>query len=208
MGKREVALGRVLLEADLREVQKPAAPRLDDLPAHLQTEILHLYRVLGGIQDQPRLAPGKWDLSFAGFVVELDEEQHFNQYRLSTLLADWATDLPWTSDYLRYSADHEALCSRKASHGGYWTKTSCERLFGPAGPKGDLTSSNGSPRWKQRALYDAMKDAYCVAGEVSLARLSCHDDVGGHLLGTVLDGKAPLDVDALRALLETRTPHH
>lgn len=207
MGKREVALGRLLTEAGLRDSVKPPAPRMDDIPA-MQEDILHLYRALGGVLNEPRLAPGQWDLCFDGLVVELDEEQHFNQYRLFTLQPSWASHLPWTTEYVRYCRDHEDLCSRKASRGGYWTNPSCERLFGPAGATGDLECANGSPRWKQRALYDAMKDAYCVAGEVSLARLSCHDDVGGHLLGIVLDGKAPLDVGALRALLETRTPHH
>lgn len=206
MGKREVALGRLLTAAGLRESTKPPAPRMDTMPSR-QEEILHLYRALGGVLDEPRLAPGAWDLSFVGLVVELDEEQHFNQYRLVTLRTAKTSHLPWSTDYVRQCRDHQDLCSRKASRGGYWTNASCERLFGPAGVTGDLSAANGSPRWKQRALYDAMKDAYCASGAVRLARLSCHDDVGGNSLGMVLDGKAPLDSAALQALLDTRTFH-
>jgi hypothetical protein len=35
--------------------------------------------------------------------------------------------------------------------------SSTEGHFGPSGPRGDL-SGRGSSRWKQRALYDFMKD--------------------------------------------------
>jgi hypothetical protein len=50
----------------------------------VQRCILEVFRSLGGLAG-PILNPGKWDISTADFVVEFDEEQHFNRYRLMTL---------------------------------------------------------------------------------------------------------------------------
>lgn len=64
----------------------PARPGLNDLTE--AEELLHLYRSLGGAQERPDLRSGLWDLVFAGpFLVELDEELHFNRYRAATLAA-------------------------------------------------------------------------------------------------------------------------
>ena len=46
---------------------------------------MHVYRRLGGIRPEPRVAPGGWDVVAGGYAWELDEEQHFNRYRLITL---------------------------------------------------------------------------------------------------------------------------
>jgi hypothetical protein len=41
----------------------------------------------------------------------------------------------------------------------------------------------GSPRWKQRALYDAMRDLAAVSGVVKLARVAVFDGVDSAPLG-------------------------
>jgi hypothetical protein len=63
----------------------------------------------------------------------------------------------------------------------------------------------GAPRWKQRALYDAIKDLWALENQVQFARLSIYDAVGGVLLGSVLEGRAAANSDALQDLLQTRT---
>jgi hypothetical protein len=79
-----------------------------------------------------------------------------------------------------------------------------EQMFGPAGPRGILDGA-GSPRWKQRAIYDAMRDAAALHGSVRLVRLSTYDEVGGATLGCALEGTAPVERDALQRLIEERT---
>ena len=55
------------------------------------------------------LRPGTWDLSFAdGLVVELDEELHFNRYRLTTLQSVESMKLPWRDAYLDFCTRYEA----------------------------------------------------------------------------------------------------
>lgn len=176
------------------------------MPPAAAARILDLYRSLGGSAEAfVVFRPGVWDIVLAdGVIVELDEEQHFNRYRRATLEPGWTATLPWAADYARYSAEHEAAALKKASRGGYWASASTERMFGPADAPGVFTPS-GSPRWKQRALYDAMRDVLAATGEVRLSRVAVWDDVGDTTLARVLDGRAEVDHEALAELVSRRT---
>lgn len=162
---------------------------------------MSLYRDLGGTQVDPRLAPGGWDLAFTdGLLLELDEDMHFNRYRNVTLQTSWASELPWTAAYRGYVVAGE----RTSGTGGRrWTNPSAERMFGAADPDGIL-GAHGAPRWKQRALYDAMKDASAAAGQVKLARLSIYDVVDGRSLNDVLYGRAIVGANSLEELITER----
>ncbi len=179
---------------------------MTDLSSDNAARIEAIYASLGGaIVDRP-FRPGAWDLQFeGGLVVELDGELHFNRYRRLTLEEGWATQLPWQNNYLQFADEFEALCLRVGRLGQRWTNPSCEHFFGVADPRGTFVAV-GAPRWKQRALYDAMKDIAAIGnGRWRLARLATLDVVGGISLGDALDGKARVDPDALRDLLERRT---
>lgn len=186
--------------------QRPPAPRLDVLPADLRAAVVALYRDLGGQQEQPVLRPGAWDLALdGGVVVELDEELHFNRYRKKTLAEPWARNLPWKDAYLVMCAHEEDACLRAGSWGKRWTNESCERMFGPAAPTTQLDLPGGAPRWKQRALYDAVKDAVAsVSGEPRVVRLAVHDEIGGVVLGALLEGRDRVASSELRTLVEQR----
>jgi len=177
---------------------------MNDLPAVVAGEALTLYRSLGGLQAQPDLRPGAWDLVFdSPLLVELDEELHFNRYRAATLAASWEQQLPWTASYRDHCADHEDDCLTAGSWGKRWTNDSAGRMFS-GGPVGDL-DGDGAPRWKQRALYDAIKDTMSgSAGGARLVRVAIYDLVGGVVVGAMLDGVAPIDVPGLRTLVEAR----
>lgn len=182
-------------------VRKPSSPRLGSLPAEVVGQVMDIYRALGGIQDAPKLAPGSWDVVYTdGLLIELDEDMHFNRYRGSTLDAPWAAKLPWTTAYRGYVVDGE----RRAGSGGKrWTNPSAEKMFGPADYDG-VIGLHGAPRWKQRAMYDAMKDATAAAGQVRLARLSIYDQIDGHLLNDVLYGRVKVDAAAVERLVTRR----
>lgn len=205
-GGRATALSRLLGHIGLEVVAvRPAPPRLMDFGLTRQAELLRLYAELGGAVRQPKLRPGAWDLALAdGRVVELDEELHFNRYRTLTLQQPWSADLPWRDAYLQHCVRHELECLRAGTWGKRWTNASCEALFGSAGTPGDLEA--GSPRWKQRALYDAMKDAQAAqGGGPPLVRVSVYDPLGDHALGDALENAASADADALARLVEVRT---
>jgi hypothetical protein len=180
----------------------PSAPRLDTLPAGTAELVMDLYRMLGGIQAAPRLAPGPWDVAYSdGLLLEFDEDLHFHRYRGTTLNAPWAELLPWTVPYRQYVRDGE----RRAGTGGRrWTTPAAERLFGRADPDG-VFGGYGAPRWKQRALYDAMKDAAAAVGQVRLARISIYDTVEDVVLNDVLYRRAHVSADAIADLVNQRT---
>jgi hypothetical protein len=188
-GARAAGLQAILASAGLTPATAPPAPRLSDL-GPLAAKIESLYRALGGRQLDPSLRPGAWDLAVCdGLLVELDEELHFNRYRRLTMEATWAAPLPWSSDYRRHCVDYEPSCLAAAQWGKRWTNPSCERLFGAGATPGEL-AGGGAPRWKQRALYDAIKDAAASAGSVQLARVATVDVVAGAQLGDVLAGRS------------------
>ncbi|HEY6532073.1 MAG TPA: hypothetical protein VIY72_07200 [Acidimicrobiales bacterium] len=136
--------------------------------------------------------------------MELDEELHFNRYRAVTLCKDWASLLPWTEDYLGFVTEEEPLCSKAAGWGKRWTSPSSEAMFGQPSAPGDF-SGGGAPRWKQRALYDAMKDLASIDGAgLRLVRLSVHDRVGTATLHELLTGRADPDLDSLASLVSRR----
>jgi hypothetical protein len=206
MGAQEDRLAEVLhTQLGFTEADKPPRPKLTAMPPDARKQVIDLYRALGGIHPDPPLTTGSWDSAYAGnLMVELDESAHFNRYRVTTLEPAWAQHLPWHGAYAEFSVQFEDVCLKERGWGGYWTNTSTERLFGPPGPQRSLDGA-GSPRWKQRALYDAMRDIAALHGIVRLVRLSVYDELGGAPLGRALSGKAPLDTESLRALIVERT---
>lgn len=207
-GARAEALQNLLNRAGLVSAASiPAAPRLGDLPDEAQVAVVALYRALGGTEPVRPPRPGAWDLAFeGGLVVELDEELHFNRYRSTTLETPWSADLPWYEDYRAFCSRHEAECLDAGKWGKRWTTPSCESMFGPPGDVGELEGP-GAPRWKQRALYDAMKDIAALASDsLHLVRLSVWDTIGGIRLGDALVIGTVVDPDELHELVRRRTP--
>lgn len=146
--------------------------------AGIMNEVVRTYNKLGGILDVPPLSFGKWDICLDGFIVELDEEQHFNRYRAVTLESylyhvEKGFDIV---NYAKYCVDYENNCLKKSSWGKYWTSPSTEKQFGLPGIKGDLENI-GSPRWRQRAFYDYLRDAFAIIYRTPLVRISIYDKI-------------------------------
>jgi hypothetical protein len=202
-GARADALSTLLTAAGFQPVAKPAAPRV-----HTDALAL-LYRQLGGIREDPTLRPGSWDLAVAAIdgsviVIELDEELHFNRYREQTLAAPWYDNTAWSPEYSTLCKQHERRCLQAGAWGKRWTTPSCEKLFGQGGPAGQVAGA-GAPRWKQRALYDAIKDLAAISGDgPRLARLSIYDQLDGRELEAQLQRPAQSDPAALMDLVNRR----
>ena len=204
-GARARALEQVLTRIGYKPTQSRPGPRITELSAQQREQLSLLYRALGGKRASPQFRPGAWDLAFSGgLVIELDEELHFNRYRNETLQQEWTANLPWRIDYLLFTERHETECLAAGRWGQRWTSTSSEALFGGPDPAGKFTSG-GAPRWKQRALYDAIKDAASLdVSDLRVARLATVDIVGGARLGAGLEGRHAVDLEALQELLLTR----
>src|SRR4051794_16852667 len=122
VGDHQRALLHALINAGFEAATAPASLRIGMLPADAQAQVLELYRTLGGIQDRPVLTPAGWDCPLVGgLIVELDELQHFNRYRATTLDPAWTLRLPWRADYLTFCAAHEADCVRTKASSKFWS---------------------------------------------------------------------------------------
>lgn len=154
-------------------------PKVDDVAeSAFSGEIKRVYQSLGGIRPSIPLNLLPWDMEFGGIAVELDEYLHFNRYRSITLNSTNYIHLPRfpTDDYQRYCSEHENMCLKVGRWGKRWSSTSCEAQFGDASQPGDL-SGNGSPRWKQRAFYDFVKDLSRLLTDVTVVRVALWDIV-------------------------------
>jgi hypothetical protein len=211
MGKREIALRQLLLggTAETRSLPFPGREEIMRLP--LKDELQRVYLRLGGIQTEFPLhqKKGSWDIEWNGVAVELDEKLHFNRYRAVTLTSSLYKDLSNfpLEEYQAYCTQFEQQCLKAGGYGGKWSNPSCERQFGTASPSGVL-SGNGSPRWKQRAFYDFVKDLSPIVLGVPLARVAVWDDVTvgskTYTLGTMLDKGIGEAAAAVSELVKSR----
>lgn len=179
---------------------------IEALPATAASMLLVIFRELGGVPAyQAALAPRGWDMQADQVLIEFDEDLHFNRYRARLLATPWAPDLPWSTMYREYSTEMEGMCLKAGMHGRKWASPSSDRMFGGSDERGVLEPL-GPSRWKQRALYDAIKDAYALySPEVSLARVSIHDEIGGMNVNQATKKGILLEPEALRAFVTART---
>ncbi|ACL42032.1 hypothetical protein Achl_4081 (plasmid) [Pseudarthrobacter chlorophenolicus A6] len=176
-----------------------------DLPAATVDMMMVIFRELGGVPGEPRLAPQHWDMQADELLIEFDEDLHFNRYRTLSLATPWSRHLPWSEAYGRYAVRMEGMCLRAGSHGGKWANQFSDRMFGGSDQEGAL-GPLGPSRWKQRAIYDALKDAYALHTRgVALARVSIHDDIGGLNVNVATKRDIILPPAALRSFIEGRT---
>ena len=182
MGARENTLGHLLAEAGYpvgeQQLRRPTSRNRGSGSEPTRQEVFRVYRQIGGVLDEVPYRPGQWDLILGNVAVELDEEQHFNRYRLATLNSYVYRSLPCfpISPYRTYCREHERECVRKASNRRYWSSKSTVEQFGEGDPPGHFGES-GSPRWKQRAFYDFLKDLALEIVGTRVARIAVWDTV-------------------------------
>jgi hypothetical protein len=204
-----LCLGRAgleVLDRGRRKVAQRGKATTKELPSEVRGELLELYWRFGGRTTDQSFTTGDWDIVCANdLLVEYDEEAHFNRYRVASIDLSWSDQLPRSMPYRKHSAAQELICRKKKSYGGYWLNDSTERMFGPSDPPSVL-GALGSSRWKQRAFYDAIKDAYVLfVPDVQLARVPMYDEIGGVTAGSTVKRTPGLNQEALRGHLLSMT---
>lgn len=147
------------------------------------------YKKLGGQLETLPTKYGPWDISTKDFIIELDEERHFNRYRLETLKSSYYDkQINFSvSDYKGYCKDFENNCLSAAGWSGNWKNDSTEKMFLKSNEDGNL-SGNGSSRWRQRAYYDFMKDITSIIKNIPIIRVSIYDQFRGKTIDNILNG--------------------
>lgn len=198
MGKRENNLRHILTESGIIKEPRLVVPDVRNLV--LQNNlgecggtIQQVFSDLGG-RDGEIDFRGKWDIVGDQYIIELDEELHFNQYRLLTLNSPFYLCKEFHSFplelYKGFCHDYSERCRNAGSFGRKWSTDHSAVMFGNPAIPGDF-SGNGSPRWKQRAFYDFVKDMSRLATNIPVVRLSIYDKIqylgNTRMLGDVLD---------------------
>lgn len=152
--------------------RKPSCKEL--VGCDLYSDITEMYRSLGGKLETVPLNIGSYDIDLKDFIIELDEENHFNRYRSETLRSP-LYDNDWknfnVADYKQYCEKYEGGC---LTYGKYWGTPSSDKQFGISSPNKDLAGV-GASRWRQRAFYDFVKDVYSIVANVPIIRVSIYD---------------------------------
>lgn len=158
------------------------------LEPQLFSEVERMYKELGGtnVDDFP-IRYGSWDISTRDFIIELDEENHFNRYRLLTLKSDIYQQIKGfpINDYRKYCENYESSCVK---FGKFWKTDSTEKLFIKSDINGKLDGS-GSSRWRQRAFYDYLKDFTGIITGIPVIRISIYQNFEGMLVKDILNKK-------------------
>ena len=76
-------LSKQLYRVEDRQIQFPSYSDIEK--SKYKEEVIRIYKLLGGINDNFPLNLRKWDMEVDGIAVELDEYLHFNRYRALTL---------------------------------------------------------------------------------------------------------------------------
>jgi len=112
----------ILKQIVLQEYGEKKHPKLTKnqflLSSELYFEVERMYKELGGTQEEPPLKFGAWDISTPKFIMELDEENHFNRYRLQTLNSNIYQSIKGfpLEAYKQYCKQYESRCRK---FGGY-----------------------------------------------------------------------------------------
>ena len=207
MGQRQDRLTALLATGMREALERPSWDRFK--AAGLEPEITRVYRQLGGGLEAFPARCGAYDVVYRGQAVELDEERHFNRYRLLTLdsplytsLSDFPLEL-----YRSLCVSHESACLKAAGYGGNWSNPSCAKQFSGSPPVGTLEPP-GPPRWRQRAFYDFLKDIVALASGPRVVRLPIWQTVqlAGRetTIGQALQAGSPAELTALADIIEAK----
>lgn len=149
--------------------------------------IQEVYSELNGKILIPPTRFGPWDIDLKEFVIELDEERHFNRYRFSTLNSNFYKYCSCfeVDKYKDYCLNFEKECLKSAAWGGSWKNDSTERQFGISNESGNL-EGNGSSRWKQRAFYDFLKDVSSKIISIPIIRISIYDRINSFTINELI----------------------
>ena len=134
----------ILKQIVLQEYGEKKHPKLTknqfSLSSELYFEVERIYKELGGTQEEPPLKFGAWDISTPKFIMELDEENHFNRYRLQTLNSNIYQSIKGfpLEAYKQFCRQYESRCRK---FGGYWKSDSSENLFMKSNDNGCLNGT-------------------------------------------------------------------
>ena len=177
MNIRQKNLTRILSKKYLENDEITFIDSKDLKGTQFSKDYINCYQQLGGIKDWPQIRVKGYLFENRKFAVVLDDQLHFNKYRLMTLRS-----LAY-EDFKAFKLDrYRILCKKfaneclKSGSAANWTDPTSENLFGASQSSGDL-GLKGSSGWKYRAFCDFTEDVYSLHAKVKLLRVSIYDEI-------------------------------
>lgn len=185
--KKENILKQIVLQEYGEKKHSKLTKSQLSLSPELYSEVKSMYKELGGTQEDPPLTFGPWDISTPKFIIELDEENHFNRYRYKTLNSAIYQEIKGfrLDEYRCFCTLYESSCRK---HGGFWKNNSSEMLFVKSDDNGCLDGA-GSSRWRQRAFYDFLRDVTGLIKEIPVIRLSIYQTFKDRKVYDIIESK-------------------
>ena len=148
-------------------------------------QIAETYYDLGGLLKEIPTRTGPYDIQLEKWIIELDEENRFNRYRLLTLNSNIykSSKNIEVELYKSYCKQYEHKC---CTLGGYWHSPSSNKQFGVSDPNG-LLNKLGASRWKQRAFYDLIKDTFSIIVKIPIIRISIYETYKQQTIESLLE---------------------
>jgi hypothetical protein len=179
MGAREKQLKEYLkLKFGSASYSKPSSQGF--INSGFNAEIRDVYRMLGGLQKEYPTNFRGFDIQLDNYVVELDEERHFNRFRLITLNSPfYAKNKNFNvKNYQSWCSSKEDICLRTAGWRNNWENKNSKIHFGESDPEGILKTKGGT-RWKQRAFFDLLRDVSSCLLNIPILRISVYHELDG-----------------------------
>ena len=152
-------------------------PNLNIVSRNSYSEIEKIYKELGGKLSQIPYNFRGYDIQLRNCIIELDEQEHFNKFRLITL------NSPFYKDYKNFNVDdYKNFCNQFEcgcrTYGNYGDSNSSKKQF-----DGFLS------RWRQRAFYDFIKDVYSKETNLPIIRISIYENFQGSTINELIKNK-------------------
>ena len=157
------------------------SPNLEELDDNHMIEVKSVYKELGGILSKVPFGFRGYDIMLRDFIVELDEQEHFNRYRLKTLQSFIYNDFHNfdISEYKNFCNEYECKCRK---YGKFGENSSTKRQFSNCS-----FEDMGVSRWKQRAFYDFIKDVYSITVKIPIIRISIYEKYNGDTIDDLIN---------------------
>lgn len=145
---------------------------------NLTSDVMGVYKDLGGKLAKPEVLFPAFDLEFENLAIFMDEERNFNRYRAITLQSPLYSKLSNFSleKYRSFCRTFEQECLKSASFGHHWSNSFSEKDFGRSGEKGDLYK-DGASAWKYKAFQDFLTDLMPLVFDIPVIRFSIYDNL-------------------------------
>ena len=209
MNPKKKFLKEILYDAGY-DLKEPLIITFNNNSENLKEQIFTIFREeLDGNTNEIPQPDLQFDIVFDHYLIELDDQLHFNRYRFKTLKSSfyWEFKTFPLDKYRRFCRTYEKECIKSGLKEGLWSSPESEKYFGKPSDPGDFFA-NGSPGWKFKSFTDFLKDIYAFRSQFHLIRIPIYENllIGGKLyqIGKLLESRSSNNIPFILNFIKTK----